>query len=129
MKHQIIKLWLTVLINMVFISSFGHDIAVANAGKTIYYTFTNNNTELAVSYSGTDFYSVSSESVTYNGKVYSVTSIGQDSFNGCYSLTSITIPNSVTSIGQGAFLGCSLLTSITIPNSVTLIGGDAFTST
>ena len=39
------------------------------------------------------------ESVTYNGKTYSVTSIGERAFYSCYGLTSITIPNSVKSIG------------------------------
>ena len=56
----------------------------------------------------------------------SVTSIGDDTFYGCSSLTSITIPDSVTSIGWRAFYGCSSLTSITIPDSVTSIGNAAF---
>ena len=42
----------------------------------------------------------------------SVTSIGDEAFWGCKSLTSITIPDSVTSIGEDAFADCLLLTSI-----------------
>ena len=56
----------------------------------------------------------------------SVTSIGNDAFCGCTSLTSVTIPDSVTSIGECAFGGCTSLTSVTIPNSVTSIGELAF---
>ena len=66
------------------------------------------------------------ETVTYEGTIYSVTSIGDYAFTWCSSLTSITIPNSVTSIGYGAFRGCESLTSITIPNSVTSMGYGAF---
>jgi len=56
----------------------------------------------------------------------SVTSIGDYAFYDCSSLSSVTIPNSVTSFGEGAFSGCTSLTSFTIPNSVTSIGEGAF---
>ena len=55
-----------------------------------------------------------------------VTSIGDETFYNCTSLTSITIPDSVTSIGDHAFYNCASLTSITIPDSVTSIGAYAF---
>ncbi len=56
----------------------------------------------------------------------SVTSIGFSAFSGCSGLTSLTIPSSVTSIGSSAFEGCSGLTSLTIPSSVTEISSGAF---
>ena len=56
----------------------------------------------------------------------SVTSIGSSAFDHCSGLTSITIPSSMTSIGSCAFDNCSGLTSITIPSSVTSIGNAAF---
>ena len=65
-------------------------------------------------------------SVTYRGKTYTVTSIGDVAFQSCTGLTSITIPDSVTSIGQSAFSRCTGLTSVTIGTGVTSIGASAF---
>ena len=65
---------------------------------------------------------------TKNDVTYDVVAIGSGAFQGCSSLTSVTIPNSVTSIGDHAFHNCDSLISITIPNSVTSIGDYAFSS-
>lgn len=51
----------------------------------------------------------------------SVTSVTENAFLACTSLTSVTIPTSVTRIGPAAFAG-SGLTSVTIPSSVEYIG-------
>jgi hypothetical protein len=56
----------------------------------------------------------------------SVTTIKNNAFDNCHSLTSVTIPDSVTTIGTGAFQFCRSLKSITIPGSVTIIEEDTF---
>lgn len=109
------KTLFSLLMLLVASTATAHDIEVANTdGKTIYYVWTHNQTELAVSYQGSryseyDEYSgnvVIPSSVSYGGNTYSVTSIGGYAFRGCSGLTSITIPNSVTSIGDHAFNHC-----------------------
>ena len=66
------------------------------------------------------------ESISVEGTIYVVTSLGGGCCYGCTGLTSITIPNSVTSLGRQCFSGCTGLTSITIPNSVTSLGNHCF---
>ena len=132
MKKQLLFL---VMMMLPLVAS-AHDLEVKNAdGKTIYYNYINDGTELEVAYRGSDFISYSNEyqgnvaipeEVTYMNRTRKVTSIGDYAFYGCYRLTSITIPNSVTSIGYYAFQNCSGLTSVTIPNSVTSLGEGAF---
>ena len=56
----------------------------------------------------------------------SVTSIGNNAFWVCRSLSNITIPNGVTNIGDKAFYGCENLASIEIHKSVKSIGKGAF---
>jgi hypothetical protein len=46
-----------------------------------------------------------------------VTAIGEDVFDDCTGLMSVTIPPSVTEIGDWAFWRCTSLTSVTIPAS------------
>ena len=58
----------------------------------------------------------------------SVTSIGDNTFDHCTSLTSVTIPDSVTSIGDNTFDHCTSLTSVTIPDGVTSIGWREFSN-
>ena len=58
----------------------------------------------------------------------SVTTIGDFAFSRCFSLTELHIPNSVTSIGRYAFYGLTKLKSVYVPSSVTHIGVAAFSN-
>jgi hypothetical protein len=55
-----------------------------------------------------------------------VTEIETGAFNGCTSLTSITLPESVTSLGAYCFNYCSSLTSINIPEGITSLLSSSF---
>ena len=65
------------------------------------------------------------EAITYEGKEYTVTAIGESAFSQ-RNITSITFPNSITSVGRAAFYCCSLLDSVVLPEKVTVIGDMLF---
>ena len=54
------------------------------------------------------------ETVTYHNRTFTVTEIGESTFENNTYLTNVTIPSSITSIGDKAFKGCSNLKSITV---------------
>ena len=55
-----------------------------------------------------------------------ITDIPSRCFNGCASLTEVTIPENITAIRSMAFANCSALSSVNIPATVTSIADDAF---
>ena len=95
----------------------------------IFYNFNGDEAEVTcddVEYSRYEDDVVVPESVTYKGKTYKVTAVGDFAFGDCWSMTSCTLPKGITRIGAMAFEWCSYLTTLIIPESVTTIGDAAF---
>ena len=131
MRHQNRIHLLMLLVSLISISTFAHDLALENAeGQMIYYIFINDNTELSVCHPGSSYGSgyygsVSiPESVTYNGRVYKVTSISNLAFKNCSELTDISIPNSITHIGKEALHGTAWFNNQ--PDGLVYIGRYAY---
>ena len=88
----------------------------------VYYRITSANT-VEVTYRGDSYSSYSDEyhqdviipeTVIYNDTEYVVTSIGDHTFYGCVSVSSIKIPSTIVSIGEEAFYACSYLSKVYI---------------
>lgn len=66
------------------------------------------------------------EKVSYDGKEYTVTAIGERAFENNYELLSVVMPNTIRSIKEFAFNECINLKSLTISSEVSEIGDYAF---
>lgn len=123
----------TILFLVLLLSSIGVFAQTRFKYGALNYEINNGNATVIESglVSGTSVYSgdiTIPSQVSYEGINYPVTSIGNNAFEDCSGLTSVTIPNSITSICRGAFSYCSSLASVTIPNLVTSIGDNSFQS-
>lgn len=56
----------------------------------------------------------------------SMTHIGNAAFRQCIALKNINIPSKLTHLGKEAFMGCSAIASVTLPDTLKEIGNYAF---
>lgn len=66
------------------------------------------------------------ETITYNGRTYTVVSVGASAFAGCDGLTAVQLPSSVRAISGCAFLGCTSLRQVSVPATIQAFSSCAF---
>ena len=64
--------------------------------------------------------------VSYNNDTYRVTAIGENAFENCQDVTSVSIGAYVTTIGEAAFKNCTGLTEVTLGDYVINVDREAF---
>lgn len=119
----------------------GDIIATGPLGKDIYYVLYSNGNLLVRGTGEMYNYDIDGNQSPFlnNNEIQTVvvsegvTSIGENVFENCQNMESITLPTTLTSIGHAAFMQADGyvstvygLTEITIPSGVTSIGGSAF---
>ncbi|MBR6292083.1 MAG: leucine-rich repeat protein [Bacteroidales bacterium] len=102
--------------------------AAVTSGQVLHFTVNLDGTTVTVSGHVDDISGdlIIPSTISYCGNNYDVTAIGQDAFQNCDEMVSITMPNSVTTIGSSAFVYCQSLTTVNLSENVTAIGSYAF---
>lgn len=114
------QLLITIAVLLCSTTMYAYDFEV----DWIYYNITSA-TDFTVEVTSGDYcYSgdiIIPSTVSYNGEIYTVASIGEEAFFGCTDLTSIEIPNTIISIGNKAFNGCTTLKELYIEDGDTTL--------
>jgi len=66
------------------------------------------------------------EQITYNGRTYTVTSVGEGAFAGCDSLASVQLPSTMRALSACAFLGCTNLRQVSFPATLQAVNACTF---
>ena len=120
MKQNVLQKLMLIAVLLTGSYAFAHDFEVDG----IYYNIlSENDRTIEVTYKGNTYYEFTDDysgyivipgAVTFNNNIYTIVSIGDETFRLCKDLVSITIPNSVTSIGYYVFAECNELSSIIV---------------
>lgn len=128
------KVILSVIMILPSLAMASHFSVPCSSGQMLYYSITSDSTVKVVPPSSNSWTGFSMptgelvipETVSHDGVVYRVESIGRDAFNYCVGLTDVVIPNSVSSIDNRAFCHCEGITSLTLSESLERIGDSSF---
>ena len=113
MKQTIQKLLVVTAMLSAGITAFAYDFTVDG----IYYSILSEEERTVEVTKSLSYYRgdiIIPERIIDNSTTYKVVSIGDNAFENCGGLTSVTIPNSVTTIGLYAFWGCKGLIGINV---------------
>lgn len=111
------------------LTAFGYDFSAKNSADVeIFYNINPDGKTLTVSY-GAQKYTAPGihipQEVTYEGKKYTVTAIGQQAFHESYT-ENFTLPNTVTEIQKYAFSSCKKIKTFNFPTDLKYIREEAF---
>ena len=117
MKHSIHKLAMLCTMLYVSIQTSAYSFVV----EGIYYNILSDKTSVEVTYRNTNYDTYIGEitipsEVSYNGKTYAVTAIGNRAFYKCSTVTSIKLPPSINKIGMSAFENANHIQKVHISN-------------
>ncbi len=121
MKARFLRFSLILAMLFAALPSFADEASIII--DLVEYRITGNRT-MEVSQCGKDGHVTILGEVMYDGKFYTVTSIGKYAFAGC-TITGVTLPNSIETIEDGAFYQCTA-SSIDLNYGLGYIGAYAF---
>ena len=113
--------------------SMGRNAKIINYGKEFEHSLFSGCTELkkitVESLSEVNAFAFNAAGAALQGDIVineGVTKIGDSAFNGCSSITSVSMPNTITTIGWSAYRNCTNLKTAKLPEGIQTIGDYAF---